>query len=75
MARDSTPHRPPLSTVEEQDAARAVETTPPPEGEPAPRRTVTLKQPHTHGGVDYEVGAKISVRPDQADRLRDLGVI
>lgn len=31
--------------------------------------TVTLLKPHTHKGIQHIAGAKIDLRPDQADRL------
>ncbi|MFZ5621168.1 MAG: DUF7210 family protein [Pseudomonadota bacterium] len=36
---------------------------------PADPVEVTLLAPHTHQGVDYEAGAKLKLRTDQAKRL------
>jgi len=36
-----------------------------------PKRVeITLKHPHDHGGVLHPAGAKISVWPDQAERIQ-----
>ena len=35
---------------------------------------VTLKRPHTHRGVDYPVGATLTVKPRQAKWLKSIGV-
>lgn len=37
--------------------------------------TVTLKRTHTHRGVDHLPGARIDVRPEQAEWLARQGVI
>lgn len=51
------------------------------EKKPTPRKSVTLKKPHTHAGVDYhtkgkdDTYGKIEVTDQQARRLAELGVI
>ncbi|MFZ6712975.1 DUF7210 family protein [Undibacterium sp. TC9W] len=35
---------------------------------------VRLKKPHTHAGVEYEVGTEISVPPMDAEWLTAVGV-
>jgi len=42
---------------------------------PAKTVEVTLKKPHTHRRTEYKPGDKITVRADQAERLRESGVI
>lgn len=37
--------------------------------------TVTLKRAHTHRGVEHLPGARIDVRPEQAEWLARQGVI
>ncbi len=41
--------------------------------QPADLVQITLKKPHTHGGEDHKEGAKIRVRPDQLERLKQHG--
>jgi hypothetical protein len=36
---------------------------------------VELVKPHTHAGRQYAPGAKIEIRPDQAERLKARGII
>lgn len=39
------------------------------------KETVTLAKPHTHRRRRSETGEQITVRPDQAERLRRVGKV
>jgi hypothetical protein len=42
---------------------------------PPKKVEVELVKPHTHAGHEYAPGAKIEVRPDQAEWLKERGII